>query len=207
MWKRRSGESCSSRQPRPPWACLRDSPSPGRGSDRHRKQWHCLFQIPTAGGLTILYLSIYGAFGYCFLIDQRSASVFLAIVVVEAHLMAVADNAPSIAVMALTGGFLIPLLLGTGRDQYRVLFTCIGLLDPGVLSVVIGRGWRGLGSLAYAGTHLLFWGWYAEHYHPDKRLAALLFQRQPASCCSCWPTWRGTCAAKPPTGRSTSAWR
>lgn len=136
-------------------------------------QWRYLSQVLTAGGVTILYLSIYGAFGYYHLIDPRSAFVFLAIVVAEAHLPAMAYNAPSIAVMALAGGFLIPLLLRTGRDQYRVLFTYIGLLDLGLLGMVFGRGWRGLGSLAYAGTHLLFWGWYAEHYHPEKRLAAL----------------------------------
>jgi uncharacterized membrane protein len=142
----------------------------------HRKRWRYLCQVLTAGGITILYLSIYGAFGYYHLIDQRSAFVFLAIVVAEAHLLAVAYNAPSICVMALAGGFLIPLLLSSGRDQYGVLFTYIGLLDLGMLGVVIGRGWRWIGSLAYVGTQLLFWAWYGEHYHPEKRMAALFFQ-------------------------------
>jgi uncharacterized membrane protein len=146
------------------------------GHERHRKGWRYLSQILTAGGTTVLYLSVYGAFGYYHLIDQRSAFVFLAIIVAEAHLLALAYNAPSIAVMALVGGFLAPLLLSTGRDQYRVLFTYIGVLDVGMLGVVLARSWRWIGSLAYVGTQCLFWAWYSEHYHPEKRLAALLFQ-------------------------------
>src|SRR5260370_379986 len=146
------------------------------GHERYRKGWRYLSQVLTAGGITVLYLSIYGAFGYYHLIDQRSAFVFLAIMVAEAHLLALAYNAPSIAVMALAGGFLAPLLLSTGRDQYRVLFTYIGVLDLGMIGVVIDRCWRLSGSLAYVGTQWLFWAWYSEHYHPEKRLAALLFQ-------------------------------
>ena len=146
------------------------------GHDRHQKQWRYLSQILTGGGIAILYLSIYGAFGYYHLIDQRGAFVFLAIVVAEAFLLAAVYVAPSIAVMALVGGFLVPVLLSSGRDQYGSLFTYIGLLDLGMLGVVIGRSWRWIGSLAYAGTQSLFWIWYSEHYHPEKRPAALLFE-------------------------------
>lgn len=146
------------------------------GLNRSRLGWRYLSQVLTGGGITILYLSVYGAFAYYHLIDQRSAFVFLAIVVVEAHLLALSYNAPAVAVTALVGGFLAPVLLSTGRDQYRVLFTYIGALDLGVLGVVLARRWRWIGSLAYVGTQFLFWAWYGEHYHPEKRAAALLFQ-------------------------------
>lgn len=139
-------------------------------------RWRYLSQVLTGGGVVILYLSVYGAFAYYHLVDQRTAFIFLAILVAEAHLLALEYDAPSIAVLALAGGFLVPLLLNTGRDQYGVLFTYIGVLDLGMLGVVIARSWRWIGSLAYGGTQLLFWGWYNEHYHPEKRLAALLFQ-------------------------------
>jgi uncharacterized membrane protein len=78
--------------------------------------------------------------------------------------------------MALAGGFLVPILLSTGRDQYGILFTYITLLDLGMLGAVIGRTWRGIGSLAYVGTQFLFWAWYTGHYHSEKRAGALLFQ-------------------------------
>ena len=146
------------------------------GYKRHGRGWRYLSQVLTGGGIVILYLSVYSAFAYYHLVDQRTAFVFLAILVVEAHLLAMAYDAPSMAVLALLGGFLVPLLLSTGRDNYRVLFTYIGILDLGMLGVVLARSWRWIGSLAYVGTQILFWGWYGEHYHPEKRFAALLFQ-------------------------------
>ena len=113
---------------------------------------------------------------YYHLVDQRAAFVFLVILVAEAHLLAVAYNARSIAIMALAGGLLVPVLLSTGRDQYRLLFTYILILDLGMLAVVMARRWRWIGSLAYVGTQFLFWTWYGEHYHPEKRAAVLVFQ-------------------------------
>lgn len=148
----------------------------GIGNERYRKQWRYLSQVLTGGGIAILYLSVYGAFGYYHLISQRGAFVFLAILVAEAFLMAVWYDAPSIAVTALAGGFLVPILLSTGRDQYATLFLYIALLDLGMLGVVAVRSWRWIGSLAYVGTQVLFWTWYTEHYHTEKRVAALAFQ-------------------------------
>jgi uncharacterized membrane protein len=137
------------------------------GYQRYRMGWRYLSQVLTAGGITILYLSVYGAFGYYHLVPQRTAFAFLVILVVEAHLLALAYDARSIAVMALAGGFLAPLLLSTGRDQYGVLFTYIVVLDLGMLLVVMARRWRWLGSLAYVATMVIFWGWYSEHYHTE----------------------------------------
>jgi len=146
------------------------------GLDRHRKGWRYLAQVLTAGGVTILYLSVFGAFGYYHLVDQRTAFLFLAVVVAEAHLLALQYDAPSIAIMALVGGFLTPILLSTGRDRYGVLFTYIVLLDSGTLFVIMRRRWRWLATLAYALTQLMFAAWYQEHYHPAKRPAVTLFQ-------------------------------
>ena len=146
------------------------------GLDRHRKGWRYLSQVLTGGGVTILYLSVYSAFGYYHLVKQRTAFAFLVILVAEAHLLAVLYNARAIAVMALVGGFLAPVLLSTGHDQYAVLFTYIAVLDLGMLGIVVARRWHWVGSVAYVGTQLLFWGWYTEHYHPEKRVAVLLFQ-------------------------------
>lgn len=146
------------------------------GLERHRKGWRYLAQILTGGGITILYLSVYGAFGYYHLLGARAAFVALVILVAEAHLLALSYNARAVAVMALVGGFLVPVLLSTGRDQYAVLFTYMGILDLGVLAVVMVRRWPWIGSLAYVATQCLFWLWYGEHYHPEKRAAVVVFQ-------------------------------
>jgi uncharacterized membrane protein len=146
------------------------------GYDRHRKQWHYFSQVLSSGGVIILYLSIYAAFGYYHLISQPAAFVFLAIIVAQAYLLALAYKARSIVLVGIIGGFLTPLLLNSGRDQYVVLFTYIFILNCGTLGVVLARSWTWIASLSYLGTQALFWSWYSEHYHPDKRVAALLFQ-------------------------------
>lgn len=139
-----------------------------------RRGWRIFAQILTAGGIVLLYLSTYAAFGYYNLIGQKTAFFFLALLIAEAGLLSLRYNAPAIAIMALIGGFLTPLLLQSDRDQYRSFFAYIVALDAGALALL--KHWRGLSSIAYFGTQLLFWLWYDENYRPEKRSAVLVFQ-------------------------------
>jgi uncharacterized membrane protein len=144
------------------------------GYKYHHRRWRIFSQILTAGGIVLLYLSTYAAFGYYHLVTQKVAFVYFAILIAEAAGLALLYNAPAIAIMALVGGFLTPMLLHSDRDQYRSLFAYIVALDVGALSLL--KHWRGLSSVAYFGTQLLFWLWYNERYHPQKRVAVVIFQ-------------------------------
>ena len=140
----------------------------------HQRGWRIFSQILTAGGIILLYLSTYAAFGYYHLVSQTTAFVFLVILIAEAAGLALIYNAPAIAIMALIGGFLTPPLLDSGRDQYRSFFAYLVALDIGAIALL--KHWRGLSSVAYFGTQLLFWIWYNENYHHQKRTAVLVFQ-------------------------------
>jgi uncharacterized membrane protein len=144
------------------------------GFKYHQRNWRVFSQILTAGGIVLLYLCTYAAFGYYHLATQKPAFVYLAILVAEAAGLALLYDAPAIAIMALIGGFLSPILLRSDRDQYRSLFGYIAALDLGALALL--KHWPGLGSLAFAGTHLLFWLWYGDRYHPQKLGAVMAFQ-------------------------------
>ena len=144
------------------------------GFKYHRRGWLVFSQILTAGGVILLYLSNYAAFGYYHLATQATAFAYLAVLVAEAAGLALLYDAPAIAIMALVGGFLAPILLRSDRDQYRSLFGYIAALDIGALALL--KHWRGLSSLAFGGTHLLFWVWYGENYHPRKLGAVMGFQ-------------------------------
>lgn len=144
------------------------------GFKYHQRGWRIFSQILTAGGVVLLYVSTYAAFGYYRLVSQKVAFVYFAILIAEAAGLALLYNAPAIAIMALVGGFLTPLLLHSDQDQYRSLFAYIIALDLGALALL--KHWRGLSSVAYFGTQLLFWLWYNERYHTQKRGAVLLFQ-------------------------------
>jgi uncharacterized membrane protein len=139
-----------------------------------RRGWRIFSQILTAGGIVLLYLSTYAAFGYYHLVGQKTAFSFLAILIAEAAALALVYNAPAIAIMALIGGLLTPVLLHSDRDQYRSFFTYLVVLDAGALALL--KHWRGLSSIAYYGTQILFWTWYDENYHHQKRGAVLIFQ-------------------------------
>ena len=139
-----------------------------------QKGWRIFSQILTAGGIVLLYLSNFAAFGYYHLVGQKTAFAFLVILVAEAAALSLVYSAPAIAIMALVGGFLTPLLLHSDRDQYRSFFIYLFVLDAGALALL--KHWRGLSSVAYFGTQLLFWLWYDQNYHHQKRGAVLVFQ-------------------------------
>ena len=139
-----------------------------------QRGWRIFSQILTAGGIVLLYLSTYAAFGYYHLVGQKTAFAYLAILIAEAAALSLVYNAPAIAIMALIGGLLTPLLLHSDRDQYRSFFMYLFVLDAGALALL--KHWRGLSSIAYFGTQLLFWIWYNENYHHQKRGAVLIFQ-------------------------------
>src|SRR5215213_4427465 len=127
----------------------------------HQRRWRIFSQILTAGGIVLLYLSTYAAFGYYHLVGQKTAFAFLVILIAEAAALSLVYNAPAIAIMALIGGLLTPVLLHSDRDQYRSFFTYLVVLDAGALALL--KHWRGLSSIAYYGTQLLFWIWYDEN--------------------------------------------
>jgi uncharacterized membrane protein len=145
------------------------------GGIRYQKRgWRVFSQILIAGGIILLYLSTYAAFGYYHLVGQKTAFAYLVVLIAEAAALSLVYNAPAIAIMALIGGLLTPGLLHSDRNQYRSLFIYLFVLDAGALALL--KHWRGLSSIAYFGTQLLFWLWYNEHYHHQIRGPVFIFQ-------------------------------
>ena len=140
----------------------------------HKRRWGVFSQILTGGGVAVLYLSAYASFAYYHLASQKAAFVYLTILIAEAAALALLYDAPAIAVMALIGGFLTPVLLHSNQNQYQVLFGYIFALDIATLAFL--KRWWGMSSLAFAGTHLLFWLWCLENYERPKLGAVMVFQ-------------------------------
>jgi uncharacterized membrane protein len=145
------------------------------GGFRYQKRgWRIFAQILTAGGIILLYLSTYAAFAYYHLVSQTAAFLFIVILIAEAAAVSLVYNAPAIATMALIGGLLTPTLLHSDRNQYGSFFMYLFALDAGALALL--KHWRGLSSIAYFGTQLLFWLWYIEQYNGELRGPVLVFQ-------------------------------
>ncbi|MDI6733141.1 MAG: DUF2339 domain-containing protein [Planctomycetota bacterium] len=137
------------------------------------------YKIPAwglmAGGLAILYLSIYAGFGYYHLIPQALAFAFMILVTITGITLSVRYDAKSLAVLALIGGFLTPVLMSTGKDNQIALFSYIVLLDIGILITAYFKKWRLLDYLAFVLTVIMFFGWYGRHYTEAKLFGTIFF--------------------------------
>lgn len=135
------------------------------GAERLRARGYATYSYGlTGGGILILYLSIYAAFGFYGLITQTPAFLLMVLVTTTAVLLAARNNAQTIAILGLIGGFLTPILLSTGTDNEIGLFTYIALLDAGVLALAYFKSWRSLNHMAFMATVLMFFGWYLAWY-------------------------------------------
>jgi len=142
----------------------------------HRRGAWLFAQMLSAAGVAILYLSAFASFGYYDLLPTDRAGIYLALIVALTAGLAIAYPARGIAVLALVGGLVAPLLLSSDRDPYVAFFVYLALLDAGMLAVALARGWRTLAPLTLVGVQALFWGWANANYHPEKLTAVLLFQ-------------------------------
>src|SRR5580704_2895293 len=117
-----------------------------------------------AVGFGALYLSLWAAFQRYGLIPNGVAFAMMLVVTGSAAAMALAQDAQVLAAFALTGGFSTPLLLSTGQNREVALFFYVAILDLATLFLVMFKPWRRLLVMSYAGTLLLYIGWYAEFY-------------------------------------------
>jgi len=147
----------------------------GIGERCRRKDYHILFQVLTGGGLAAFYLCVYFSFQVYHLSDQTISMILASLVTTLAVAMAVAHNAVSIAILALVGGFLSPVLLSTGTNHPYALFTYIAILNLVAMGAAYFRRWRALDVLCFIGTCLMYQGWYDKFYGPDQMTPALIY--------------------------------
>ena len=142
----------------------------------HLKQSRILGEICTAAGVVALYLSTYAAFGFYSLLTRREGGAFLAVLMALAALLATAYDSPAVALLALAGGLLTPLLLVSEQDQYISLFLYLAVLAAAAVGLAWLRPrWPALRTVALLGVQGLYWAWFAGNYHPEKQAAALFF--------------------------------
>ena len=134
-------------------------------SERFRSQGYKVFSYSLkAVGIGVLYLSLWAAFHVYALIPSGVAFAAMLAVTASTAAMAIAQDAEILAAFALAGGFTTPLLLSTGENHELQLFSYLALLDAAAVVMVALKPWRRLLVLSYAGTLLLYIGWYSEFY-------------------------------------------
>ena len=128
------------------------------------------------------------------LIPQMLAFILMALVTATGSLLSSRYDALPIAVLAMIGGFLTPILLSTGVDDETGLFGYIALLDAGVLALAYSKHWRSLNYLAFGGTILMFAAWMFSWYDQSKLWPTIFFltlfssSSRCSRCCTTWST-------------------
>ncbi|HTD24796.1 MAG TPA: DUF2339 domain-containing protein [Terriglobales bacterium] len=142
---------------------------------RRKKQAFFSYSLK-AVGIGILYLSLWGARQFDPpLIPVEVAFAAMIVVTAATAVMAFAQDAQILALYALIGGFLSPLLVSTHHNEEIVLFTYVAILDLGVLALAVLKPWRRLLWGGFIGTIILYAGWGEQYYSISQRSITVLF--------------------------------
>jgi uncharacterized membrane protein len=145
-------------------------------SERFRKKDYAAFSYSLkAVGIGVLYLSLWAAFQLYHLIPSGVAFGAMVIVTAATAAMAITQDAEVLAALAVMGGFLTPALVSTGENHEIVLFSYVAVLDLAMLVMLKYRPWRRLLVGTFAGTVLMYIGWYSSFYTVDQFATTWLF--------------------------------
>lgn len=119
------------------------------------------------GGLGILYLTGFAALRLYHLISPEFAfGVFVALGLFTA-LLAIYQNAHSLAVLGVSGAFLAPVLASTGSGSHVALFGYYALLNAAILGISWFKHWRSLAVTGFLFTFVIGTTWGYHYYQPD----------------------------------------
>ncbi len=104
------------------------------------------------GGTGVLYLVVFGAFRLFKLLPGEVAFVLLIAIAALSAILAIVQSAQSLAVLAVSGGFLAPILASTGGGSHVMLFSYYAVLNLGILAIALYKAWRPLNVLGFVFT-------------------------------------------------------
>ena len=132
------------------------------------REYRPLGQGLAAAGFAGLYITAFAAHAVYGLVPRGAAAAFMIAVTACAVLVAERLDTRLLAGLAWVGGYLAPLLLSTGEDRAVSLFAYLLLLGAGAVWLDRRKPWWETLPLALAGTLLLYAGWYAVHFRPER---------------------------------------
>jgi len=119
------------------------------------------------GGVGILYLTIFAAFRVWELLPAPLAFFMLVVLTTCVGALSVLQNANSLAILGIVGGFLAPVLTSTGQGSHVALFSYYLVLNGAILGIAWFRAWRELNLIGFVFTFLIGSLWGYEYYTPE----------------------------------------
>ncbi|HET6566671.1 MAG TPA: DUF2339 domain-containing protein [Rhodothermales bacterium] len=118
------------------------------------------------GGVAVLYLTVFVAYGVYALIPGDWAFRLLIVIATGGTYLALSQNAQSLAVISMLGGFVAPVLVSRGGGSPVVLFSYFVVLNAAIFSIAFFKSWRGLNLVGFICTFTIAAMWGRLHYTP-----------------------------------------
>ena len=131
-------------------------------------------EVLQGGGIAGLYLTVFAATRFE-LLPVGLAFGLMVVIALAAAILAVGQNALSLAVIGTAGGFLAPVMVSTGSGNHIALFSYYAVLNLGVFAVAWFRTWRVLNVLGFVFTFTITGLWRANSYESGDLFSADAF--------------------------------
>jgi len=119
------------------------------------------------GGVGVFYLTVFAAFRLYQVLPPEAALILLFLIAALSAVLAVLQDAQSLAALGASGGFLAPILASTGAGSHVMLFSYYAMLNVGILGIAWFKAWRPLNVLGFAFTFSIGTLWGARFYRPE----------------------------------------
>ncbi len=122
------------------------------------------------GGLALLFLASYAAYGFHQILSLPFMMPLLLIVAIIGAIQAMRRNSLTIASINLIGAILTPIILVNLSPNSYVLDAILPYLiavNLGTVLMGLRRGWAGLPLAAFFSTTILVPVWWIEHFRPE----------------------------------------
>lgn len=118
-------------------------------------------------GVGVLYLSIFAALRLYDMLPPPLAFALLAGLSLTSVVLALYQNSQSLAVLAVSGGFLAPILTSTGSGNHVALFSYYAVIDAGIVWLASRKAWRPLNLAGFFFTFGVAAAWGARYFQPE----------------------------------------
>ncbi|NOQ82131.1 MAG: DUF2339 domain-containing protein [Methylophaga sp.] len=123
--------------------------------------------ILQGAGLGMLYLTVFAASKLYHLLPASTSMLMMLLLVVLTGILAVQQNAKSLALFGIVGGFLAPILMSTGSGSHITLFSYYALLNLGIFGIAWFKSWRFLNLVGFIFTFAISGAWGFKAYQSE----------------------------------------
>jgi len=123
--------------------------------------------ILQGAGLGMLYLTVFAASKLYHLLPASTSMLMMLLLVILTGILAVQQNAKSLALFGIVGGFLAPILMSTGSGSHITLFSYYALLNLGIFGIAWFKSWRFLNLVGFIFTFAISGAWGFKAYQAE----------------------------------------